>query len=48
MMKTQSLISILTRNFSIFRCVSARKPPKEEYENNATKTRKKTADPFDR
>ena len=39
---------IAKRQFSFTSIALTRKPPKEEYENNATKTRKKTADPFDR
>ena len=39
---------VAKRTFS-FTCVAeARKPPREEYENNMRHTRKKTADPFDR
>ena len=40
--------SILKRSFSLSSRIERRKPPREEYENNGTQTRKKTADPFDR
>lgn len=45
---SQKSVSILNRNFSISCSLLARRPPKEEYENNQFHTRKKTADPFDR
>ena len=39
---------ISKRCFSLTSLLERRKPPKEEYENNAMRTRKLTADPFDR
>lgn len=36
------------KNFGTTSVLSMRRPPKEEYENNGLKTRKRTADPFDR
>ena len=42
------LLITTTRNFGTSNCLSARRPPKEEYENNQLHTRKRTADPFDR
>jgi hypothetical protein len=39
---------IFIRNFSWSTIAKARRPPKEEYENNIFHTRKKTADPFDK
>jgi hypothetical protein len=45
----QFLNCIFKRQFSITSPLSMkRKPPKEEFENNITHTRKKTAEPFDR
>jgi len=42
------VFKILRRNFNLSSISNARRPPKEEYENNIYHTRKTTADPFDR
>lgn len=42
------LTLLSTRSISLSSFDLARKPPKEEYENNITKTRKRTSEPFDR
>ena len=39
---------VFVRTFSLTSQAAARRPPKEEFNNNIRRTRKKTADPFDR
>ncbi len=43
-----SFKSLQSRSFSYSSVLAMRRPPKEEYDNNGFKTRKRTADPFDR
>jgi len=43
-----NVLFVARRNFGVSNCLLARRPPKEEYENNQFHTRKRTADPFDR
>lgn len=44
----ESLSFLSTRNFSYTSVLNMRRPPKEEFENSGNRTRKRTADPFDR
>lgn len=43
-----SLNLVFKRQFSLTSAQLARKPPKEEHQNNIFQTRKRTSDPFDR
>ena len=44
----KSVLFTNVRNFGFSSVLAMRRPPKEEYENNGMRTRKRTADPFDR